>query len=50
MSKGKTQFDVMHDISANFALKGQHDNKPNNNILNNGGSGNSFSGDKNLLC
>lgn len=40
----------MHDISSNFALKGQHDNKPNSNILDNWGSGNSFSGDKNLLC
>lgn len=50
MSKGKTQFDVMHDISANFALKRQHYNKPNSNILDNRGSGNSFSGDKNVLC
>lgn len=50
ISKGKTQFDVTHDMSANLAQKGQHYNKPNNNMLDNGGSRNSFGGDKNVIC
>ena len=49
-SKRKTQFDVMHDMSANLAQKGQHYNKPNNNILDHGRSRNSFGGDKIVIC
>ncbi|KAK9230592.1 hypothetical protein WN944_023564 [Citrus x changshan-huyou] len=47
MSKGKAQFEVMHDMSANFAQKGQNYNKANagNNM-----AGNSFGGDKNVIC
>ena len=40
----------MHDMSANIAQKRQHYNKPNNNMLDNRGSRNSFGGDKNVIC
>lgn len=50
ISKGKTQFEVMHDLSANFAQKGQN-YKSNGG---NGGSGTNFGspsgGDKNVIC
>lgn len=53
MNKGKTQFDIMHDMSANFAQKAQNHNKPNNvnTGYDNGGYGSvSPFGDKNVVC
>lgn len=52
MSKGKAQFEMMHDMGANFVQKGQNYNKANagNNMAGNGGYANSFGGDKNVIC
>lgn len=52
MSKGKTQFKVIHDISANLAKKSQNYSKPNygNNMPDNGNYGSHFGGNKNIIC